>query len=277
MLSKIESINNHTVSSISQGDGSPVLMIHGLAASFHDWDDLFPPLVQAGYAGHAFDLLGHGDSLKPRSVHDYTFEAVFDHMLGWIDSLALNESPVLIGHSLGGGLSLVYALRYPQRVRALILINPFYDIRQLPSIMRGVFRHQLLNTNLIDTTPYWLFRILVDLSSFNFYVGNRETHTLPEHVRYQTALDYKRASSGIYNIPRALPELDLDLSRVQQPALILWGERDQTLDPKSFSRLVDSLPNARGHSFRLCGHVPHQCHPQKLNPLVLEFLNNLKS
>lgn len=267
--------NNSIVNCVSQGKGAPVLLVHGLAASLRDWDDLLAPLAQAGYAGYALDLLGHGDSIKPASVHDYTFESVFDHMLGWIDSLSIREPAILIGHSLGGGLALLYALRYPERVRALVLIDPFFEMKQLPIIMRTLFRSQLLNTKLIDTTPYWLFRILVDVTSFNIHFGNGETHNLPENIRYQTALDYTRASSGIYNIPRALPFRTVDLPQIKQPSLVLWGERDQSLDPKSFSDLIDILPNARGHSFRMCGHVPHQCHPDQLNPLVFEFLKSL--
>ncbi|HRQ23832.1 MAG TPA: alpha/beta hydrolase, partial [Anaerolineales bacterium] len=169
-----------------------------------------------------------------------------------------------------------YALRHPERVRALVLVNPFYDITQLPPMMQRVFHHQLINTRLIDRTPYRLFRFLVDVSSFNFYIGNRETHILPEHIRYQTALDYKRASSGIYNIPRTLPDLTRDLPRLPQPTLLLWGGRDQTLAPSSFSKLQAMLPNIKGmHELPICGHVPHQCHPGKLNPHVIEFLRRV--
>ncbi len=183
---------------------------------------------------------------------------------------------ILIGHSLGAGLSLLYALRYPERVRGLVLVNPFYDIDQLPRVLRTVFLRQLLNTHLVDLTPYKFFRFFVDLTSFNIYIGQRETHILPEHIRYQTALDYKRASFGIYNIPRTLPDLTPDLPRLYQPALLLWGNRDKTLAPSSFPRLAKLIPNLRGtHIFPICGHVPHQCHPQKLNPYVMEFLKTL--
>ena len=263
------------VNSVQQGKGVPVILTHGLAASLHDWDDLLPELAASGYAGYALDLLGHGESHKPAKHHEYTFDSVFDHFSAWVDSLALAEPMILIGHSLGGGLCLQYAFRYPDRVRALVLINPFYDIHQLPPILRVAFRRQLINSSLIERTPYRLFRLMVDMTSFNYSMGNKEPHVLPEHIRYQTALDYKRASSGIYNIPRSLPNLTLELARIQQPTLLIWGQRDQTLAPDSFPRIGSLLPNiVASHVMPVCGHVPHQCHPEKFNPHVMEFLKN---
>ena len=109
-----------------------------------------------------------------------------------------------------------------------------------------------------------------------FYIGQRETHILPEHIRYQTALDYTRAASGIYNIPSTLPNLASDISRVHQPTLLLWGGRDQSLDPESFPKIEEKLPNVvASYKFPNCGHVPHQCHPGQLNPHVMKFLKNL--
>jgi pimeloyl-ACP methyl ester carboxylesterase len=265
--------NGHKVNYVQQGEGEPVVLVHGLAASLHDWDDLLPELEAAGYAGYALDLLGHGESEKPEFARDYNIENTYTHLASWIDSLGLRKPFTLIGHSLGAGLSLLYSLRNPDHIRALALINPFYSIHQLPRILQRMFKHQLLNTNLIDRTPYRLFRFVVDMTSFNYYIGQRESHVLPEHIRYQTALDYKRAASGIYNIPRTLPHADLEFSRVHQPTLLLWGGRDQTLAPDSFSRLADILPNVVAtKQFPVCGHVPHQCHPDQLNPHVMEFL-----
>ena len=268
--------NNQKVNFVQQGTGAPVVLTHGLAASLHDWDDLLPELSDAGYAGYALDLLGHGESEKPSNVHDYSIDATFEHFSKWIDSLGRTEPLILIGHSLGGGLSLLYAQRYPERVRGLVLINPFYEMNQLPPVMQKVFRYQLINTSLIERTPYRLFRFLVDMTSFSFYVGNRESHVLPEHIRYQTAWDYKRAASGIYNIPRTIRSMDLDFSTITQPTLLLWGARDQTLLPLSFSELKNRLPNLKGtHVMPNCGHVPHQCHPETFNPHVMRFLASL--
>jgi pimeloyl-ACP methyl ester carboxylesterase len=268
--------NNRTVNFVQQGEGAPVILTHGLAASLHDWDDLLPVLAMSGYAGYALDLFGHGESYKPADHNEYTFDAVFDHFSAWIDSLKITAPMILIGHSLGGGLSLLYALRYPERVRALGLVNPFYNIHQLPLILRIVYRRKLINTALMDRTPYRLFRLMVDVTSLNYSFGERKTHVLPEHIRHQTALDYTRASSGIYNIMHTLPDLTLDLPRIQQPTLLVWGNRDPTLAPESFRDIEKALPNVvASHTLPICGHVPHQCHPERFNPYVMKFLNNL--
>lgn len=265
-----------SVNSVQAGEGAPVVMLHGLAASLHDWDALLPELAGEGYAGYALDLLGHGESWKPQQLECYTSNTVFEHMQSWIDSLELTERAVLIGHSLGGYLALQFTLKRPERVRALVLANPFYTQKQLPPVLRFFLRRPLLNTTLIERTPYWLFRLLIDMTSLQFGNSNEKFHTLPESVRIQTALDYKRAAPGIYNIPRTLRDLIPSLTRIEQPALVIWGARDQTINPKTFSVLVEKLPNAHGEVMPVCGHVPHQCHAHNFNDKIFNFIKSLE-
>lgn len=260
---------------VQAGAGAPVVMVHGLAASLHDWDMLLPELVTRGYSSYAMDLLGHGQSPKPKQLEYYTSNSVFTHMRDWIDSLKLNEPIILIGHSLGGYMSLQYTLHNPDHVHALILVNPFYSQSQLPPMLRFFLRRPLLNTRVIERTPYWLFRMLIDVTSLQFGNSNEKIHKLPELVRIQTAFDHKRAAPEIYNIPRTLHELTPGLSRIPQPTLVIWGARDQTIDPKTFPSLVNSLPNARAEVMSVCGHVPHQCHAKEFNKKVFDFLNTV--
>jgi pimeloyl-ACP methyl ester carboxylesterase len=263
------------VNFIRAGTGAPVIMVHGLAASLHDWDLLLPELAANGYSGYALDLLGHGGSAKPKQLDYYTSDSVFEHMSAWIDTLKLNEPAVLIGHSLGGYLSLQFALKFPQRVRALVLVNPFYTQEQLPPVLRFFLRRPLINTSLIERTPYWLFRLVVDVTSLQFGSSNDKMHSLPESVRIQTALDYKHAAPGIYNIPRTLRELTPSLPSITQQTLVIWGARDQTINPQTFPSLVEKLPNAHGEVMPVCGHVPHQCHAKDINKKVLDFLKTV--
>jgi len=260
---------------VQVGTGAPIIMVHGLAASLHDWDILSPELAKRGYASYALDLLGHGKSPKPEQLEHYTSDSVFAHMMGSINALRLEQPIILIGHSLGGYMSLRFTLQNPDRVRALILVNPFYSQSQLPPMLRFFLRRPLLNTRVIERTPYWLFRMLIDVTSLQFGNSSERIHNLPELVRIQTALDYKRAAPGIYNIPRTLRDLVPDLPHVKQPTLVIWGARDQTIDPKTFPELVEKLPNARSEIMPVCGHVPHQCHSKEFNKKVFAFLNTL--
>jgi pimeloyl-ACP methyl ester carboxylesterase len=261
------------VNYIQAGTGQPVILIHGLAASLHDWDDLVPALAARGYAAYAPDLLGHGDSHKPVS-RAYQMDWMFDHLFNWIDSLALDRPPVLVGHSMGGYLSLEYARRFPERTRGLVLVDPFYRADQLPRLMRASRRGPKLNMFVVERTPGWLFRIIIDVTSLSMGHSSGGAHNLPKHIRAQTALDYKRTAPGTYNLPISMADMTPYLAAIGHPTLVVWGERDTTLKPASFQRLVAAMPNAAGRSLR-SGHVPHQSHAAEFNPLVLEFLEKL--
>jgi len=260
----------YEVNFVSKGQGNPVVLIHGLAASLHDWDFLIPELVKAGYAGYALDLLGHGESPKP-DVRGYEVDWLFDHFLIWLKSLHLNKSPVLIGHSLGGYLALEYARRFPGLTCGLILIDPVYSMGQFPSFMRFTNHLPVLSGLIVRKTPAWLLRSIIDLSSILLEHSAHGLHALPEEIRQQTVVDYTRTAPGVYNILNQQLDLSPYLASITAPSLVIWGDHDRTLLPASFTRLVADLPKATGRSIK-AGHVPHQSNADWINKLVLEFL-----
>src|SRR5215208_8119803 len=153
-----------TASYIQHGAGPPVILIHGIAASHHDWDELIPELSGHGYASYALDLLGHGDSPKLNS-RAYQMDWLLDHFSHWMRSLRLTEPASLIGHSLGGYIALEYARRVSAWTRGLVLINPLYSISQLPPLIRHTYRRPHISSFIVERTPGWFFRFLVDVSS----------------------------------------------------------------------------------------------------------------
>jgi pimeloyl-ACP methyl ester carboxylesterase len=248
-------------------------MLHGFAASLHDWDELLPDLASSGYGSYALDLLGHGDSPKPDS-RAYHIDWVFDHFLSWMKSLHLTEPAVLVGHSLGGYLALEYARRVSAWTRGLVLVNPLYSLRQLPPLLRRTYHRPRLNSFIVERTPGWIFRMIVDVTSIAMGRASGAWHALPSNVRLQTAQDYARAAPGIYNLPNTWEDLTPHLPSITFPTLVVWGERDQTLLPASFPRLVDAMPRAIGKRVR-AGHALHQSNALEFNQMVREFLREI--
>ncbi|HET6822735.1 MAG TPA: alpha/beta hydrolase [Anaerolineales bacterium] len=262
-----------TANYVQQGSGTPVILIHGIAASLHDWDDLIPVLARKGYAAYALDLLGHGDSPK-LDARLYQMDWVFEHFFYWMKSLRLTEPAILIGHSLGGHVALEYARRVSAWTRGLILVNPFYSPSQLPFLVRKTYGRPRLNELLLGKVSEKWFRFLVDVSSAAIGHSIGALRALPERIREQTILDYKRVAPGVYHIPSAITDLTERMHDVNMPTLVIWGDQDKTLSPASFPRLVNTLPKARGEILR-AGHVPHQSHAEQFNQLVLKFLEEL--
>jgi pimeloyl-ACP methyl ester carboxylesterase len=258
-----------SVNFISKGDGPPVILIHGMAASLYDWSSLMPELSEAGYQAFAMDLLGHGGSIKPEDPKYYHVEHIYQHFSTWLEGLHLGNTPVLVGHSLGGYLSLMYAIQHPGQVRAQVLIDPFYETQQLSRLTRLIRHRPNLYEKAIRMAPEWMVRIVLG------WIPDSTSYFSPE-VRKQIAADYKRASPHFVYITREMPDLTSRISQVETPSLVIWGERDFTLRPASFPKLVELLPHARGYPVADTGHQPHISHHVLVNQLVLQFLENLE-
>ena len=105
---------------IDTGQGAPVVFIHGFGASIYSWRKTLPAVLAAGYRVIAFDNRGFGFSDKPAS--GYGNAAYARLVVALLDSLNL-PSAVLVAHSMGGAIAAEVALRYPARVRGLVLID----------------------------------------------------------------------------------------------------------------------------------------------------------
>jgi pimeloyl-ACP methyl ester carboxylesterase len=239
----------------------------------HDWDELIPELTANGYESYALDILGHGDSPKPTS-RAYQMDWMFEHFMQWTRSLRLTEPAIVIGHSLGGYIALEYARRVSAWTRGLILIDPFYSLSQLPLFLRRTYRHPTLSGFIASRLPEWIFRIVVDVTSISMGHSTGAIHSLPEHVRAQTAIDYTRTAAGAYNLLNTGEDLTPYLSSISIPTLVAWGENDQTLAPASFFKMVETMPHAKGFAVN-AGHVPHQSNAKEFNKITLEFLKEL--
>ena len=253
------------VNYIAMGDGYPVVLVHGLAASLYDWANLMPALAEAGFRAYALDLLGHGESRKPDEPENYNAENLYGHFARWVKELSLADPPLLVGHSLGGYISLRYALEDAGGIAGLVLVDPFYSPDQLMPALRFLNRRPDLGEKALRYAPLWLIHLAVHFDLI-------DAITFPKETRRQIAVDYKRASPHVLYIPRSLLDLTYKVQEIPQPALVIWGEKDRTLEPSSFSRLLDLMPNASGYPLSDCGHQPHISRPSDVSQIILEFM-----
>lgn len=250
------------------GQGHPIVLLHGVAASLRDWDSLRSVLDRRGFHVYALDLLGHGESPKPRQSGAYRAEALVDLLDGFLDEVIGRPPYTLLGHSLGGYLSLAYALRKPTLVWALILVNPVFRPDQLSPAIQLVRRRPAWGSWALRNAPPWLVEVLAGWRP----IGSKP---IPREARKQLAVDYRRAAPEVVHIPKSFQDLSQQVRGIQSPAFVVWGEQDRTLDPASYHELVQYLPNAEGQSFPQCGHQPHLATPDAFEKSVVEFLQRL--
>ncbi len=110
------------------GGGVPVVFVHSLAGNRSQWSDQLSHVRRTRRAV-AFDLRGHGESDSPAGA-DYSLEGAAGDIQAVVDGLGLEEF-VLVGHSFGGGAVAVYAGMHPQKVRALLFVDPIGDQRSI--------------------------------------------------------------------------------------------------------------------------------------------------
>lgn len=250
---------------ITQGSGPAVILIHGMMTSHHDWEALIPELVGRGFHILAVDLFGHGDSPKPDMHKLYNFKVVYGTLVEWIDSLDIQKPFFLVGHSMGGYLSLMYTLREPQNVRALSLLDPLYSLKQLPPFMTNTHRLSVIGAEMLKIAPQKMVEIALGW-------GPTIEYDFTPGIRERVVEDVMRASPYVLNIASTLPDLKNELGKIKTPVQVVWGDKDGLLNPNSFPTMVAAMPHAIGHVLSNRGHQPHLGNPDQVNQLVLEFL-----
>ncbi len=257
--------NGRKVNYQVSGSGDPIVLIHGMGSSYREWDTLNPDLHAHGYQTFALDLLGHGESLKPADPQEYHIQAYVDHTETWIESLELAAPFPILAHSMGSYIALQYALRHPEAVSRLVLVDPFYDREQLSLLLKLATHKPDVSASILGAVPIWVLEPLMKINpnvaaNLNFKMVHRMAvdmiHTHPYTV---------------YTAP-TIEDITPHLGEIHQETLVIWGEMDMTLSPRSFQPFVEHLPNGRGFSVPWTGHTPHLTKSKLVKEQILLFL-----
>ncbi|CAE6688581.1 MAG: alpha/beta hydrolase [Nitrospira sp.] len=267
------SVNGHRIAYLDEGQGPPLILLHGYGGSMWQWEYQRPLTGQ--FRVITPDLIGSGLSDKPNI--DYRPQDLIDSISGLMDSLGL-PTATLVGSSMGAGVALGLALTHPERVDRLVLIDGFPDhVRERlvsPLMRRAVNTH----------VPAWLARVGASL------FGTRAMEAVLKEIVYDHALvtplvidrsNRNRQRTDMItpllalrdNLPLWEQQFAPRLTEVRHPTLILWGEQDRLFPPQVGRDLQALIPQSRLILIPNAGHIPQWEQPQTVNRLITEFLH----
>jgi pimeloyl-ACP methyl ester carboxylesterase len=225
------------------------------------------------YRVYALDLIGHGFSDRPKIP--YTSEVYIYFLNDFMDGVGI-EKAILIGNSMGGGIAWAMAALFPERVERLVLINC------VPPDVLGQVRNDSFRTLVaIKDIPLLPYLVIASRNKRSMKwvlqecVSNIKLIT-PGILDRQYQISKIRGTTWVIystfkNAKEALKLKDY-LSRIYQPTLLLWGERDFIFPPSVGEDLHRAIKGSKFQIIEKSGHIPMWETPEEVNQTILFFL-----
>lgn len=249
------------VSLKDEGDGFPLLLLHGFPATRHLWSRVAPLLVSAGYRVLIPDLVGYGDSEAPTGVRiDMASQAGW--MLELLERLGVSR-PVIIAHDVGSAAAQLMVANAPRRCRGLAVLD-------------GVYAAE------------WAMHAITSIQSWDPAEAARLLPVLTRRLGKSAALRemlaaYQGAQGGLKLIraardldPTQTAEIGERLRASGAPAVVLWGERDEFLPCPEVGKPLAKLLNAPLIELPGGHFTPLDC-PSEVAQALRTFLASLRS
>jgi pimeloyl-ACP methyl ester carboxylesterase len=250
------------------GQGDPFVMLHAGVADSRQWDHEF-----AHFAGRCrvlrCDLRGYGQS-EP-------VEGEFSHLgdlTALLDHLGLRQPLVLMGCSMGGGLAMNFALAYPMRARALIMVGSApvgleLDVPTPPKFAEAEKAYDARDWDL-----------LCELETQIWFDGARPPDKVnPAARRLAYDMNHQAISHEAKGLGKRLPDLQPPaaerLSELALPVLVIVGEHDTPYILAAADFMTARLPTARKVVIPDAAHLPNLDHPAEFQRVVWDFLDTL--
>lgn len=272
--SRFVTVNNLDVHYKQKGSGAPVyLLLHGFGASTYSWREVIDPLGEQGQAV-AYDRPAFGLTERPLrwdGESPYSPDAQVKLVIGLLDKLDI-EQAVLMGNSAGGTIALETALRHPERVQALILVDAaVYTGGGSPAWVRP-----LLHTPQLDRLGPLLARRIANRGDQFLESAWHDPSRITSEIyqQYREPLQLKNWDRALWELTKASYPLNQEerLDQVKVPTLVITGDDDQIVPTEESIRLARELPGADLAVIEDCGHLPQEECPEPFLEAVWEFM-----
>lgn len=262
-------INNISQYYEADGTGRPLVLIHGHTLNLRMWDSQVPSLVR-DHRVIRYDVRGHGRSDSPPTGYAYPLYAEdLAALLAYVEV----ERVAVIGMSMGGAIALEFALRYPQRVEALVLVSSVLDGYEFSQEWNAFWKpfaqmirangpraaieamwldHPMFSTLRRSPTKFYVFRDLVLTYAGGEYLAAQPTR-----------------------LPRTWRQIER-LGEIAAPTLVIAGERDVPDILAVADVLAGRIPGAEKQVIPDAGHMVNMEQPGALNAALRDFLTQVE-
>ncbi|MGZ8746973.1 MAG: alpha/beta fold hydrolase [Mycobacterium sp.] len=253
---RVLTLHGNRVAYLDEGAGDVLLLIHGIGGSSDCWRGVVHKLA-ARHRVIAVDLLGHGQSDKPRG--DYSLGAFAVWLRDFLDALNIREATV-IGHSFGGGVALQFAHQHKEYCRRLVLISSGGLGPDLGRLLRMLsLPGAELVLQLVGSRPAIKFGGALRKRALS---SGRETSRYSETLKGQAALSDPKTRAAFLRTLRSVVDhrgqtvCALDRLRTDLPTLIIFGEQDRCIPVAHARSAHDAIPGSLLHLIPGAGHQP---------------------
>jgi len=263
----------------TSGQGQRVfVLLHGFGASLYSWNRIMAPLSQFGRV-IAFDRPAFGLTERPlkwKGLNPYGSEAQLELLRALLDHFEIQQA-ILIGNSAGGTIAMQFALKYPERASALILVNPaVYTVGDVPGWISPILATPQMR-HLGPLVARQFQSRGVDMLKAAWF--DQGLLTEDQMLLYKKPLLVENWDRALWELTLARRKSDLParLNQLSQPVLVVYGSHDRIVPPSESIRLAGELPGAKLEVIQNAGHVPHEERPDAFMLAVMPFINSLSA
>jgi pimeloyl-ACP methyl ester carboxylesterase len=272
-------IHGHRRAFVRTGSGPVVLLLHGLGCHHGTWDPVIDALARH-YTVIAPDLLGHGQSAKPRA--DYSLGGYANGMRDLLTVLGIDRVTV-VGHSFGGGVAMQFAYQFPERTERLVLVASGGLGPEVTPAIRAISTpgyHQLMGLLTLPGLRHLGVAGLKALSE----TGLKQTRDLDEVAEIFESFKDPHTRAAIRHVVRAVVDwrgqivtmADRAYLTEAMPMAVVWGRDDMVIPVRHASSAAALAPKARVEVIPNAGHFPHKDHPERFAKILHDFIRTTR-
>ncbi len=270
-------IHGHRRAYVTAGSGPVLLLLHGLGCDHTTWLPVVDQLAKR-YTVIAPDLLGHGQSAKPRA--DYSVGGYANGMRDLLTVLGIDKVTV-VGHSFGGGVAMQFAYQYPERTERMMLVASGGLGPEVSPAIRAITTpgyHQVMGALTLPGVRQLGIGGLRALSR----TGWKSTRDLAEVADIYDTFRDPHARAAIRHVVRAVVDwrgqivtmADRSYLTEGMPLAVVWGRDDKVIPVRHASNAAALAPRARVEVIPNAGHFPHKDHPHRFAKIVHDWVRS---